>query len=204
VAQSPVCWGARAGGAAVAKSGPTALDVGTFRRAAWRVFACLREYPAEDDGAWLDRIAAEADFEPDPRSLVHSRRGARGQVNDRRAARQAGRRVDPEHFGMSIGYTHQPLDDRRLATLTARLRGRDVDPRTLVPVGYDALRQTLRSFIDVGMSKFVIHPMSVNGSWHQELTGLADTVADLQTSPKINASTKPGTERAQRPSPDIH
>lgn len=27
----------------------------------------VREYPADDDGAWLDRIAAEADFEPDPR-----------------------------------------------------------------------------------------------------------------------------------------
>jgi Fe2+ or Zn2+ uptake regulation protein len=25
----------------------------------------VREYPVEDDGAWLDRIAAEADFEPD-------------------------------------------------------------------------------------------------------------------------------------------
>jgi hypothetical protein len=50
-----------------------------------------------------------------------------------------------------------------------------------VPVGYDALRETLRSFIDVGMSKFVVRPTSVNGSWHEELTGLADTVADLQT-----------------------
>jgi probable F420-dependent oxidoreductase len=106
-------------------------------------------------------------------------RAAKSTIDD--AARQAGRRVDPEHFGMSIGYTHQPLDDRQLATLTARLRGRDVDPRTLVPVGYDALRQTLRSFIDVGMSKFVVRPMSVNGSWHEELAGLADAVADLQT-----------------------
>jgi probable F420-dependent oxidoreductase len=106
-------------------------------------------------------------------------RAAKSTIDD--AARQAGRRVDPEHFGMSIGYTHQPLDDRQLATLTARLRGRDVDPRTLVPVGYDALRETLRSFIEVGMSKFVVRPMSVNGSWHEELTGLADAVADLQT-----------------------
>jgi Fur family ferric uptake transcriptional regulator len=32
----------------------------------------VREYPAEDDGAWLDRIAAEADFEPDLRKAeVH-------------------------------------------------------------------------------------------------------------------------------------
>ncbi len=32
----------------------------------------VREYPAEDDGAWLDRIAAEADFESDLRKAeVH-------------------------------------------------------------------------------------------------------------------------------------
>lgn len=97
------------------------------------------------------------------------------------AARQADRRVDPEHFGISIGYTHQPLDDRQLAALTARLRGRDIDPRTLVPVGFGALRQTLRSFIDVGMSKFVVRPLSVRGSWRDELTGLADAVGDMQT-----------------------
>ncbi|MCO5968287.1 Fur family transcriptional regulator [Actinoallomurus soli] len=27
----------------------------------------VQEHPAADDGAWLDAIAAEADFEPDPR-----------------------------------------------------------------------------------------------------------------------------------------
>lgn len=41
------------------------------RRSAWhergvaRRCGTVREYPVEDDGAWLDRIAAEADFEPD-------------------------------------------------------------------------------------------------------------------------------------------
>jgi probable F420-dependent oxidoreductase len=104
---------------------------------------------------------------------------ARSAINE--AARQAGRSLDPEHFGVSIGYTHQPLDDRQLAALAARTRGRDIDPRTLVPVGYDALRAALQAFIDVGMSKFVVRPMSVRGSWREELTGLADGVLSLQT-----------------------
>jgi probable F420-dependent oxidoreductase len=104
---------------------------------------------------------------------------AREAIED--AARQAGRAVDPEHFGLSIGYTHQPLDDRQLAALAARTRGRDLDPRTLVPVGYDALRATLQSFIAVGMSKFVVRPMSMQGPWHDELTALANAVTDLQT-----------------------
>jgi probable F420-dependent oxidoreductase len=104
---------------------------------------------------------------------------ARDAINE--AARQADREVDPEHFGLSIGYTHQPLDDRQLAALAARTKGRDVDPRTLVPVGYDALRAALRSYIDVGLSKFVVRPMSGPGSWRDELTALAHAVTDLQT-----------------------
>ncbi|MGH3157487.1 MAG: LLM class flavin-dependent oxidoreductase, partial [Streptosporangiaceae bacterium] len=104
---------------------------------------------------------------------------ARAAIND--AARQAGREVDPEHFGLSIAYTHHPLDDRQLAALAARTRNRAADPRTLVPVGYDALRAMLQSFIAEGMSKFVLRPMSAPTSWPQELPALAQAVADLQT-----------------------
>ncbi|HEY2576649.1 MAG TPA: LLM class flavin-dependent oxidoreductase, partial [Streptosporangiaceae bacterium] len=42
---------------------------------------------------------------------------ARDAIND--AAREAGRTIDPEHFGMSIGYAHEPLNDRQLASLAA-------------------------------------------------------------------------------------
>jgi probable F420-dependent oxidoreductase len=100
------------------------------------------------------------------------------------AAAEAGRRVDPEHFGLSIGYAHRPLDDDQLAALAARNRG--ADPRALVPVGYPALRELLRSFIAVGMSKFVIRPPASTepvgpAAWRAELAGLAEAVADLQT-----------------------
>jgi probable F420-dependent oxidoreductase len=104
---------------------------------------------------------------------------ARDAIND--AAKRAGRRVDQEHFGISVGYTHQPLDDRQLAGLASRTRGRDVDPRRLVPVGYQELRALLESYIGVGMSKFVLRPMFRPPSWPAELTALADAVGDLQT-----------------------
>ena len=104
---------------------------------------------------------------------------ARTAINE--AARQADRGIDQEHFGISVGYTHEPLDDRQLAALAARTRGRGTDPRALVPVGYDALRAALQSFINAGMSKFVVRPMSVRGSWREELTGLASAVLSLQT-----------------------
>ena len=56
----------------------------------------------------------------------------------------------------------------------------------MVPVGYPALRDLLQSFIAVGMSKFVLRPPAATrpvdpAAWRDELTGLADAVADLQT-----------------------
>ncbi|HEY0812256.1 MAG TPA: LLM class flavin-dependent oxidoreductase [Pseudonocardia sp.] len=100
------------------------------------------------------------------------------------AAASAGREVDPEHFGLSIAYSHEPLDDGQLAGLAARNRG--VDPRTLFPVGYPALRELLQSYIDVGMSKFVLRPPAPvrpddPTAWQDELAGLAAAVTDLQT-----------------------
>ena len=108
---------------------------------------------------------------------------ARSTIED--AAADAGRVVDPEHFGVSIAYSHRPLDEQQVATLAARMRGRDTDPRALVPVGYPALRESLQSFIAVGLSKFVLRPLPgpspAERPWRDELTDLADAVHDLQT-----------------------
>ena len=100
------------------------------------------------------------------------------------AAAAADRRVDPEHFGVSIGYAHQQPDDRQLAVIAAR--NRTADLRVLVPVGYAAVRDLLEEFIAVGMSKFVLRPPPLGppndpAAWHDELAGLADAVASLQT-----------------------
>jgi alkanesulfonate monooxygenase SsuD/methylene tetrahydromethanopterin reductase-like flavin-dependent oxidoreductase (luciferase family) len=99
------------------------------------------------------------------------------------AADMAGRQVDPEHFGISLGYSQVPLDDTQVAALAARTRNSDVDPRSLVPVGFSAVRERLQSFIDVGLSKFVVRPMGIapGDLWRDELAGLAAAVADLQT-----------------------
>jgi hypothetical protein len=50
-----------------------------------------------------------------------------------------------------------------------------------VPVGYDELRTRLQDLISVGMSKFVLRPMSSPVSWPDELASLATAVSDLQT-----------------------
>lgn len=96
-----------------------------------------------------------------------------------RAADEAGRRIDPEHFGVSIGYATAPLDERIAAGLARRAKGRPLEE--LVPVGYDRLRQLLEAFLAVGFSKFVLRPIAVRAGWGEELAGLADAVAGLQS-----------------------
>ncbi len=97
------------------------------------------------------------------------------------AAHLAGRTVDPEHFGLSIGYAHHPLNDRSLAAFTRRLNGREVDPQLIVPVGYAAVRELLEEHIAAGLSKFVLRPSFEPDSWDEELRALAAAVGDLQT-----------------------
>jgi probable F420-dependent oxidoreductase len=106
---------------------------------------------------------------------------AAGKSVIEKAAADAGREVDPEHFGVSIGYSHVPLDDRRLAALAARTKGRDIDPASLVPIGFDAVRDTLMSFMELGFSKFVLRPAYSPKPWREELEGLAAAVGHLQT-----------------------
>ncbi len=100
------------------------------------------------------------------------------------AAEAVGRRLDPEHFGLSIAYAHRSPDERQLAALLARNPA--ADPRALLPVGHHALRELLQAHIAVGMSKFVLRPPAPGrpddpAAWRDELSALADSVLDLQT-----------------------
>jgi probable F420-dependent oxidoreductase len=103
----------------------------------------------------------------------------RGREVIERAADEAGRKIDPEHFGVSIGYATAPLNERVAAGLATRAKGRPLED--LVPVGYDRLRGLLGSFIAGGFSKFVLRPLDAPAGWHDELASLADAVLDLQT-----------------------
>ncbi len=110
---------------------------------------------------------------------------AAGRVVIDRAAAAVGRSIDPEHFGVSVGYSATPLSDGALATLAKRSRGHD--PSRLVPIGHAALRTTLEAFVAVGFSKFVVRPLGPPAGWATELHDLADAVLDLQTGSRAAA-----------------
>jgi probable F420-dependent oxidoreductase len=95
------------------------------------------------------------------------------------AATEAGRAIDPEHFGAMVVYAHDDIPAalrERLAVLRPEL-----DPADLVPVGLPALRDRLGAFVDVGFSKLVLVPLAEPEDWHRELDRVGGVVLDLQT-----------------------
>ena len=75
-----------------------------------------------------------------------------------RAAAQAGRRVEPDHYGISLAVADGELP----AELAAAVRHRrpDVDPADLVAASWDQLHRQLDGYLDAGLTKFVIRQAS--------------------------------------------
>lgn len=96
-----------------------------------------------------------------------------------KAAADAGRAFDPEHFGLSIAYARGEPSPEALALLAHRRP--DADPTSLLPVGRDGLRNLIGSLVGEGLSKFVLRPASPVNNTDEELDWLAEAVLDLQT-----------------------
>ena len=73
-----------------------------------------------------------------------------------RAAAEAGRRIEPDHFGISLAVTDGELP-AELAT-AARQRRPEIDPAELIATGWGRLHRQLDAYIDAGLTKFVIRP----------------------------------------------
>lgn len=95
------------------------------------------------------------------------------------AAAQAGREIDPEHFGLSIAYARAAPDAALLEGIRARRA--DVDALELLPVGAESLRSLLGAHIDAGLSKFVLRPAGAVASWAEEIEWLGAAILDLQS-----------------------
>jgi probable F420-dependent oxidoreductase len=76
-----------------------------------------------------------------------------------RAAAQAGRQIEPDHFGISLALV-EGADGELPAELAAAARRRrpGVDPAELIAAGWDRLHRQLDAYIEAGLTKFVIRP----------------------------------------------
>jgi probable F420-dependent oxidoreductase len=89
-------------------------------------------------------------------SLLTPAEAAAAVTTIQQAAADAGREVEPDHFGLSVPVVLDGMPD----TLAASIRRRrpDADPAALVPVGWDGARRLIEQYVEAGLSKFVIRP----------------------------------------------
>lgn len=73
-----------------------------------------------------------------------------------RAAAQAGRRIEPDHFGISLAVADGEVPAQVAAAV--RRRRPDLDPDELIAAGWDRLHRRLDAYLDAGLTKFVIRP----------------------------------------------
>jgi probable F420-dependent oxidoreductase len=72
------------------------------------------------------------------------------------AAAQAGRSIEPDHFGISLAVADGELSIE-LAKAVRRRRP-DLDPSELIAASWDQLHRQLDAYLDAGLTKFVIRP----------------------------------------------
>jgi probable F420-dependent oxidoreductase len=95
------------------------------------------------------------------------------------AAAEAGRTIDPEHFGVMVFYTHEELPPQLVQIL--RSRNPDVEPDELVARGWPAIRARCEEYVAVGFSKLVLVPFAEPKDWNDELAAGAAEVLPIQT-----------------------
>jgi probable F420-dependent oxidoreductase len=112
-------------------------------------------------------------------SLLTPDEAAQGREIVEEAAERAGRRVDPEHFGVSLAYAEGDIPPGLQATIATRRPG--LDPASLIPNGLPATAALLEDYIKAGFSKFVVRPASSPADWPATLAAMAEALLPLQS-----------------------
>jgi probable F420-dependent oxidoreductase len=108
---------------------------------------------------------------------------AAGRAVIEEVAAEHDRDIEDDHYGVLIPYTLGPVPDQLIAQL-ARRRPTLADPASLVAVGWDALVDQIKRFIDVGSTKFVAIPVvepDGQAAWADHLTEAAEALLPLET-----------------------
>ena len=94
------------------------------------------------------------------------------------AAADAGREVEPDHFGLSLSVAFDGIPAATLASI--RRRRPDADPETLVASGWAGARSMLERYVEAGLSKFVVRPAAAPASFAWFADGFARELMPLQ------------------------
>ncbi len=95
------------------------------------------------------------------------------------AAAEAGRTIDPEHFGVNLTYSRGPLPAAAVEQL--RHRRPDLNPEDIIPQSRSALHERVDEWLEAGFSKFLLRPAAPPTDWTAELECLAADILERQT-----------------------
>lgn len=110
---------------------------------------------------------------------------ARAQIE--RAAAEAGREIEDDHYGTNIAVLAADASEAEIAAARERVvrRRPDVDPAAIVPHGWGEARELVRRHVDAGLTKFVLRPAAPVPGWAgfldqfvAELRPLEDELSD--------------------------
>lgn len=128
----------------------------------------LRRVGRLADG-WLPSFVLPADAES-------------GRVEIERVCAEHERSIDDDHYGVLIPYSFGPVPEV-LRGLLAKRRPDLADVTDLVPNSWEALRDMIRRFLDVGTTKFVVLPLDEPGdadAWVAHLGEAAESLKSLE------------------------
>jgi probable F420-dependent oxidoreductase len=74
-----------------------------------------------------------------------------------RAASEAGRRIEADHFGISLAVADGEVPPELITA--ARRRRPDLDPGAVIAANWEQLHRQLDGYLDAGLTKFVIRPV---------------------------------------------
>jgi probable F420-dependent oxidoreductase len=89
-------------------------------------------------------------------SFLTPEEARRGREAIETAAAEAGRTVEPDHYGVNVAVAEHGLAEDVLAAI--RKRRPDVDPTELIADGWPRLHRMIDGYLEAGLTKFVIRP----------------------------------------------
>jgi probable F420-dependent oxidoreductase len=95
------------------------------------------------------------------------------------AAAEAGREVDPDHFGISLPVAFGGVPAALAQAIGLRRPG--VAPESLVADGWPGARRMISSYLAAGLSKFVVRPATAPASFEEFVGDFAGELLPLQT-----------------------
>jgi probable F420-dependent oxidoreductase len=112
-------------------------------------------------------------------SLITAEEAGAGRAAIEAAAADAGREVEPDHYGISLAVATEGIPPELIAT--ARERRPGVDPARLVAASWPDARRMIEEYVAVGLTKFVVRPASPLTSFGPFLETFVSEMMPLQT-----------------------